>query len=216
MRPSRPRPRVAVASASPGGFTDRAFIGLALARLGAKIDFVSVRRPPRRRADAVVLSGGHHVGLDGEAQIARDALERELALQALEEERPVLGICRGAQLMNVALGGTLLRELPEPMRTLIPTKPITVAPDSQLADILGRSGRYRVNAINHHAVDRLGAGLRRSAVDATGVTQAIEHEAHPFFVGVQWHPEYIPYLARHLRLFEHLLRAVARRGVTVR
>ncbi len=139
----------------------------------------------------------------------RDALERGLLRRAVEAGKPVLGICRGAQLLNVHFGGSLHQELeafyeetPQ-VRTVRPRKRVEIEPGSLLAGIL-RTPACRVNALHRQAVDRLGEGLRIVARETTGVVQAVEHEARPFLLGVQWHPEYLPQVRRQRRIFERL------------
>jgi len=126
----------------------------------------------------------------------RDELEAALLQQALRARLPVLAICRGLQLFNVAHGGTLIQHLDNSAVHVVrgndpaaPAHQITVAPDTRLASILG-GGAHSVNSRHHQAVDRLGAGLTvaaRSAPD--GVVEALERSDLPFAVAVQWHPE---------------------------
>ncbi|MEI6446327.1 MAG: gamma-glutamyl-gamma-aminobutyrate hydrolase family protein [Actinomycetes bacterium] len=134
---------------------------------------------------------------------ARDEFELALAKAALERDMPVLGICRGLQVMNVALGGTLLQDLKSALGT--DTHRVTVgsldegnahtvelAPDSLASKIAGRStiaGRSH----HHQAVDRPGTGVVISGVSGPdGVPEAIEIEDRAFAVGVQWHAEATP------------------------
>lgn len=140
---------------------------------------------------------------------ARDVLETKLFAVARERKRPVLGICRGAQLINVALGGSLVEdveafyfEVPH-MRTVLPRRPVDIEPSSRLAETLGPQ-RTWVNALHHQAVAELGEGLRVVARDDNGIVQGIEHETS-CILGVQWHPELIPQHRRQQRLFSSLV-----------
>lgn len=148
----------------------------------------------------------------------RDALEMQALDWAERGNRPVLGICRGAQLMNVHRGGTLLPDLKVAHpghrfpRSVFPCKSVDVARDSRLADLLG-AGRLRINALHHQAVDRLGKGLAVSAREPLGIVQGIERADHPFWIGVQWHPEFLIWRPPHHRLFRALVRAVDRDSV---
>ena len=141
---------------------------------------------------------------------ARDELETELLETAERSGAPVLGICRGAQLMNVFRGGSLHQDLssfytesPNPW-TVFPRKTVDIDESSSLADALGRT-RCRVNSLHRQAVDRLGQGLHAVAAEKTGVVQAIEATGPRFFVGVQWHPEYLPQRWEQRRLFRVLV-----------
>lgn len=143
---------------------------------------------------------------------ARDELETALISRALELERPVLGICRGAQLLNVQCGGTLFRDLAQfytetpQLFTVLPKKSVDVKEASHLAQAIG-PGKCRVNALHKQAVRNLGNKIRVAACEANGVVQAIEHAEKKFVVGVQWHPEYIPQHRRQRRLFRALIQA---------
>ncbi len=144
----------------------------------------------------------------------RDRLEKALINRALDAHKPVLGICRGMQLLNVVLGGTLNRnldgfyaEIPQ-ARSLLPVKHITLKPGTRLAALFDREDLW-VNALHDQAVNTLGKGLRVAACEATGVVQAIEAE-QGWNVGVQWHPEYLPQKQTQQRLFLALVQAAMR------
>ncbi|ADC70707.1 MULTISPECIES: gamma-glutamyl-gamma-aminobutyrate hydrolase family protein [Thioalkalivibrio] len=147
----------------------------------------------------------------GVLDVERDRLEKALIHRALDEHRPVLGICRGMQLINVVRGGTLQQDLAEfyvetpQARSLLPVKPVMLDGRSHLAEILG-AGAIHVNALHNQAVDQLGQGMRIVGREETGVVQAIEAE-HGWCIGVQWHPEYLPQKTRHQRLFRALVAA---------
>lgn len=145
-------------------------------------------------------------GLDTE----RDALETRLVRQALELNRPMLGICRGMQLVNVTCGGSLHQSLDgfydevAQIRSVLPRKVIEVDPDSRLADILG-TRQCRVNSLHSQAIDRLADGLVAVARERNGVMQAWESRSPPWRVGVQWHPEYLPQRPEQRALFRALI-----------
>jgi putative glutamine amidotransferase len=147
-----------------------------------------------------------HSGRDA----ARDALEMRLLNEAIQRGMPVLGICRGEQLLNVYFGGSLHRDLagfyvedPE-VRTILPRKRVTLERGSTLRRVI-REPAPRVNALHKHAINALGRGVRVAARDRNGIVQAIEYEQLPFVVGVQWHPEYLPQLRGQRALFEALV-----------
>jgi putative glutamine amidotransferase len=158
------------------------------------------------------------IGLDPE----RDKLEQEMLRSALDRGIPILGICRGMQLLNVVLGGSLHQDLagfytetPQ-VRSVLPKKEVLLEQGSLLTRILD-TPRTRVNALHRQGVDRLGQGLRVAAREPSGVIQGIEHAARPFVLGVQWHPEYLPQHTGQRRIFKALTGAArqARGGATV-
>jgi len=141
---------------------------------------------------------------------ARDALERELIGQALARDLPMLGICRGMQLINVALGGSLhqhiegfYEEYPA-IRSVLPRKRVEVRAGTRVAGLLG-AGDTWVNALHSQAVDRLADGLAVAAAEQNGIVQALERSDGPWLVGVQWHPEYLPQRRRQQALFRDLV-----------
>lgn len=141
----------------------------------------------------------------------RDELEAKLIKKMLEEGKPLLGICRGAQLINVILGGSLYQDLtnhydetPE-IRTILPRRTIYLKSGSILQTIF-RSSILRVNALHRQAVHKVGRDLWVTARDRNGIIQAIEKKDRPFVIGVQWHPEYLPQSQRQRELFRVLVR----------
>ncbi len=142
----------------------------------------------------------------------RDRLEVGLVKRFMASGQPILGICRGAQLINVVCGGTLQRDLPsyyeeyEPIRTVFPRKRIAIAPESHLAGFVG-TDEMRVNALHRQAVQNVGQQLAVVARETSGVPQAIEHDMRAFVIGVQWHPELLPQSRRQQLLFQALVAA---------
>ena len=135
-----------------------------------------------------------------------------MAEAALERNIPVLGICRGSQMLNVALGGTLDQDawatfgVEGKIKTILPKREICVEDDTHLSLISGDEP-MKVNALHTQAVDRLGQGLRVSARDTSGMVQAIERVRDPFALGVQWHPEHLFYAHRQRAIFRALVSA---------
>jgi putative glutamine amidotransferase len=165
--------------------------------------------------DPAHYGGGHHEALYGISE-ERDRFELALARAALERrDLPILCVCRGMQLLNVALGGDLVLHLPDVYGdrvahrapALKPTQHhVRIDPDSRLARILGQT-ECTVQSIHHQAVGRLGNGLRAVAWAEDGVIEAVESDDHPFVIAVQWHPE-LDALSdpRPLGLFEEFIR----------
>jgi putative glutamine amidotransferase len=145
-----------------------------------------------------------------------DLFELEVARRADALGIPVLGICRGAQTLNVARGGTLYQHLPDVTDGSIahrqeesgrlPTHAVRLEPGSLLAGILGVS-ELRVNSFHHQAVEGLGRGLRAVAWSPDGVVEGIEDPRGPFFLGVQWHAETLTDAPPHDALFRALIDA---------
>lgn len=158
------------------------------------------------RVDAVVINGGSDVdparyGADRHARTdapnpGRDEFEFALVHGAIERRLPVLGVCRGIHVVNVALGGTLIQHLPDVTdlnhRDVVwhrASHAIQVEPGSALAAALGETA-VRVNSVHHQAVDRLGDGLMVSARAPDGTIEAVE-DGSGLVMGIQWHPEFI-------------------------
>lgn len=143
---------------------------------------------------------------------ARDQLEYRLVEQARERGVPVLGICRGMQLINVAFGGSLHQHLLgfydeyPAIRSVLPRKRVAVSVDTRMAGLLG-AGTTWVNALHSQAIDRLADDLIVSAVEANGIVQAVERRDDPLLIGVQWHPEYLPQRRGQQALFRALVDA---------
>ena len=159
--------------------------------------------------DGLLLTGGHDVSPSlygapvspacGPVSPERDAMERILLRLALEHDLPVLGICRGHQFLNAALGGSLYQDLPTEHPSSVnhhgsrpydrPVHPVRVFEDTPLARAVG-AGALPVNSYHHQAVRDLAPVLSPMAVSEDGLTEALFMPGKRFIWGVQWHPEF--------------------------
>ena len=176
--------------------------------------------------DALLVPGGPdvHPGAYGALPAAAlgptepelDAFELALVRAADRRGLPVLGICRGAQVLNIARGGNLHQHLPDQVGELVvhrqpgpiarPTHTVRIAEGSMLRRVMGRA-RAWVNSLHHQAVARVGAGLRPVAWAQDGTVEAIEGDGARFALGVQWHAEALLSRPEHLALVEALVGA---------
>lgn len=187
-----------------------------------------------KRLDGLLFTGGGDVathifhGQDNPkvagVDEARDTIELGLARCAADEGKPFLGICRGLQVTNVALGGTLytdiLDQLPGALkhdyqdadvlkeRTHL-VHPVKVEPGSRIEQILGQSA-LQVNSLHHQGIKDLASDFRAVAFAPDGVIEAIELPGHPFGVAVQWHPEWLTDQEPIRRLFKAFVDAASR------
>ena len=177
------------------------------------------------RLDGICLSGGPDLDPAGYGARAHEQLgptepsldrfELELARAADAAGLPLLGVCRGAQALNVARGGTLHQHVEGHRQTELATQPVhgvRIAPRSRASRVL-RTRATQVNSFHHQAVDELGAGLVASAWAPDGTVEAIEDRKHPFLLGVQWHAETLVQHPGQLALFQALVAAASGRAV---
>jgi putative glutamine amidotransferase len=182
------------------------------------------------RIDGLLLSGGYDVcpGLFGEETLndsveidgLRDEAEMPLIRAAVERDIPILAICRGVQILNVALGGTLIQDLPTQRDSRIrhrqegerqmSSHAVCIIPNSRLREIVG-SDEVDVNSFHHQSLQRVADGLSVVATAPDGVIEAVERSDSRFVVGVQWHPEEMTEVSDEAkRLFESFVKAAAR------
>jgi len=216
------RPLIGVTTSRRGGWRSYLMHRLALMRAGARsIRLIAGAAMPKEPLHGVVIGGGDDIGAeiygghvlpDVRIDPERDSLELKLLEEVLPLGVPVLGICRGSQMINVALGGTLHTDIYEVfehaprMRTVLPKKTVSIVYGSRLDRVL-RCNPCRVNALHHQSVDKLGQGLRVVAKDEAGVVQGIEGEGDHFLLGVQWHPELLVWKRPQQRIFAALVAA---------
>lgn len=179
------------------------------------------------RLDAVLLAGGEDVDPErygaiphsnlGRVNQARDYTENALVHRALADQKPILGICRGIQMLNVAMGGTLFQHIPDEVDTPIDhdaTRPdsdwqmkphiLQLSPDSRIAALLDTI-ELPVNSLHHQALQQLAPGLEAVGWAEDGVIEAVEGHGPGFILGVQCHPESLAYFSEPR--WQHLFRA---------
>jgi putative glutamine amidotransferase len=177
--------------------------------------------------DGVLMTGGPDVNPAeyGEARDpavasladpARDRFELELARAALKHDAPILAICRGMQVLNVAAGGSLVQDIPSGMPDALPHQvgepkdaiahAVRIEPGSRVAELLDAT-EARVNSRHHQAVKQPGEGLLVTATAPDGIIEALEKPDAHFCVAVEWHPENFVETGEFLPLFEALVQA---------
>jgi putative glutamine amidotransferase len=202
---------------------------------GARVRVLEVSDSPKKvldEIDGLLLTGGGDVdpvfyGEDRhpsveDAEPGRDEFEIDLARRAVESNVPMLAICRGAQVLNVAMGGSLVQDIPSAVESDLPhtisqanqvAHDVSIVRGSKLEAALGSavstSHTCRVNSRHHQSVGRLGDDLSASATAPDGVVEAIEAPQKAFCVGVQWHPENFWRTGEFSGLFESFV-AIAR------
>jgi putative glutamine amidotransferase len=194
----------------------------------AEIVVLPPGKKPEGSFDGVVLAGGldvdpsrygQTVKPDGNVELDsdRDATDFAVFEKARRESLPTLGICRGLQVINVAMGGTLVQDIPSERPSgvvhLVPGKenerrdhPVRVKPGTRFATIAG-AAEIQVNSRHHQAIERVASGLKISAVAPDGLVEALESDG-PWLVAVQWHPENLPADPASRALFAEFARAV--------
>jgi putative glutamine amidotransferase len=231
-------------SITVGEYPERAYVNSAYLRAVEQAGGIPVLLPPQlsaaaretlwRRLDGLVLTGGGDIEPTRFGQHAhpkttlvsteRDGLELELVDRALRDDVPLFGICRGLQVVNVALGGTLYQHVPDAMgdavqhsqtaKRDVATHPVKLLTEgTRLGEILG-SPELVVNSFHHQALQTLGRGLRDVGWAPDRVIEAIEHEdRRRFMVAVQWHPEdLVAHDAAARALFTAVVEAARARG----
>lgn len=179
------------------------------------------------RLDGLILAGGGDIapkrfGRESHPAVAqvdpeRDEFEFRLARLWLETPKPVLGICRGMQLLAILAGGDLILDIPtqypaamEHRRENVPfiEHVVKIVPDSRLYGTVEQA-RVPVASLHHQAVAHTGDGWRITAKAPDGIIEAMERADHPWAVAVQWHPELMPDHPAHQALFREFVKAAA-------
>ncbi len=139
----------------------------------------------------------------GPISVKRDQMELSLLSIAMEQKKPILGICRGAQLINIGLGGDIYQDIDSQYHAVFPiahhqplpptstSHNIDVREGSLLEEISGTNGRIQVNSNHHQAIRKLAPNMVVGGIAPDGLIEEIERKDYPFLIGVQWHPEYL-------------------------
>ena len=192
--------RTGVAVGSPEHMPDQKIVPYEAAMRAVGLEPVRIRPGDSVPAiDGLLLTGGTDVAaalynqargdMTQDPDDPRDAMEQSLLADALASDLPVLAICRGLQMFNVHLGGTLHQHIEgHAWPGVDNAHDVDLAEASRLAVIAG-AGTHAVNSRHHQAVDRIGAGLIVSARSNDGIVEGLELPGHRFAVAVQWHPE---------------------------
>jgi putative glutamine amidotransferase len=222
------KPRIGIAVDSPGRAPK---YQRSVERAGANVEVLlpdTVTPDVLDHLDGMLLTGGgdidaaefrdvnhpmvHHVDKN------RDQMELSLTREAKRRGIPVFGICRGVQVMNVALGGNLVQHIPDEIRTMIVhddsenvrhnlVHEVSILKGSQLHRIIGKD-RVGVNSFHHQSIKDLGKGLIATAWSDDGVVEGVELPGTQYFLGVQWHPEeFVDHGAIFHSLFESFVEA---------
>ena len=220
------RPRIALTLSRPSAFHGASHQRYRDALEGAGADLIALHPGDQvpTDLDGLCLSGGGDIesARYGEADVAcadvdsdRDALEIAIAKAAIERDLPVLGICRGFQILNVVQHGSLVQDVPghrpEEREGLVEHRDVSVRPGSRLAKATG-GAPLTVNSRHHQAVtkDTLGRGLVATVV-VDGLIEAFELEDRRWVVGIQWHPERTSEVSPEARrIFEAFVQEAAR------
>jgi putative glutamine amidotransferase len=180
------------------------------------------------RLDGILLTGGGDIDparFNGvphprvyDIDERRDALEIHLVQMAVQNGKPFLGICRGIQVINVAMGGSLYTDIwdqmpgalkhdhfPNSPRDFL-AHPVSVVTGSRLAEILSGEA-FEVNSLHHQGLDQVAHALTPVAYSVDHLVEAVEIPGHPFALGVQWHPEWLQAHAPQRQLFQALVQA---------
>ncbi len=179
------------------------------------------------RLDGILFSGGGDISLDyfkGDPHpsiegidLERDKIEIDMLRAAVSDGKPFLGICRGCQLINVGLGGTLYTHIPDQLpgaldhsyeghERAVLVHEVRIEEGTRLADVLGEP-IVKVNSHHHQGLKDIGAGLRVAGYSPDGLVEAIELPDHPYGLAVQWHPEWLMDQQPTRNLFETFIKA---------
>lgn len=179
------------------------------------------------RLDGLLFSGGGDISLDyftgdphpriDDVDLARDSVELKFIQAAASDGKPLLGICRGCQMVNVALGGTLFTHIPDQLpnaldhnypgnRRTVLVHEVKIEEGTRIAEIYGEP-IIKVNSLHHQGLKDIAPALRATGHSPDGLVEAVELPDHPFALAVQWHPEWLTDQVSTRKLFRHFVNA---------
>ncbi len=221
------RPRIGITGPDRGQGLTKCCLWLAIFMHGGRPVRLRPSWPePQKALDGLVVAGGVDVDplrYGQERKVAykydepRDVMESAWLQRMLAAQKPILGVCRGAQLLNVVLGGTLymdIRLVYDKARypgglisKIVARKWIYIVEGSRLETLLG-GRRAKVNSLHRQSLNRMGVGLKVTAQEHNTIVQGVE-SIYPerFILGVQWHPELMLHSARQRRIFKAFIKA---------
>lgn len=194
---------------------------------GRAIRITALNNNDHRQCDGYIIAGGVDIdpscyGQDNIASIdiepERDTLEKRVIEHALEHKKPMLGICRGAQMINIVKGGNLHQNARDFYEMFVPTnsvlgkifsrRKISIFKEGVLCELFRHSPTLLVNSLHHQAINELGDGMHITAKDDHGIPQAIENinSDDCTILGVQWHPEFMLHSKSHRKIFKALIK----------
>jgi putative glutamine amidotransferase len=179
------------------------------------------------RLDGVLFSGGGDISLDyfrgdphpriDDVDLERDSVELKMVRAAASDGKPFLGICRGCQIVNVALGGTLYTHIPDQLpnaldhdypgnKRIVLVHEVKIEEGTHVAEIYGQP-IIKVNSLHHQGLKDIAASLRVAGHAPDGLVEAVELPEHPFGLAVQWHPEWLTDQESTKNLFRKFIEA---------
>ncbi len=217
------KPLIGICLPDNGNFFAYIFIKLNLKIQGASC----IRLKPSKnnidfqKLDGLILSGGndidptlygaHKDAHNTELDKKRDTFELEMIDKAYKEELPILGICRGAQLINIYFEGNLYAKILDldeyiiHQNSIFPIKEAKIKKNSSLHKTV-KEDKIVINSIHNQAINKVGKDLDVSSTHES-IIESIEKKDYPFLLALQWHPEYLIYLKEHRKIFEKFVKA---------